>query len=270
MAMFPVTFGIFASANDNPSSTDMDIFQQFLVSTTNPSDLHSFNLSIGPSMLSVSEGFNPTAVTTAVFPDHRRPQQQTCKRQRVSRARKDTQQCCSICLENIASATAVQLPCMHSLHRLCICALHGNTVMGARSMVRCPNCRYELDRYDLLRMGYRAHPRQLAVIALRCQSIRLLASGAVADTGVYHMERIGRLIMRCRDTDASDGLIYNVALLSLERSLHHRKQFMWSISYQVDNTKPPTEEEYVNIQVALECHIEVLIKSANSMNETAF
>jgi hypothetical protein len=96
----------------------------------------STNIEVGP-------------ITTTEFPDTLMGHGK-----RFMRKRTRSDQCghCSICIEHIKQMTrAISLPCGHCFHRICIFAVLTTSTLGSNSMMRCPLCRYRLDRYDLHR-----------------------------------------------------------------------------------------------------------------------
>lgn len=92
----------------------------------------------------------PTPVCTADFPDAHKGVRHTSpplpqKQRRLTN--------CSICLESMRPVRSLTLPCGHTHHRVCIFSVLTVPVLGAQSMLRCPLCRYSLDRYDLRSLG---------------------------------------------------------------------------------------------------------------------
>ena len=77
-------------------------------------------------------------IITTEFPDtgHKR-----------KRGRRPTGEC-SICLDPVLGR-AITLPCGHVFHRICVFAILTTSTLGSDSMMRCPLCRYKLDRYDV-------------------------------------------------------------------------------------------------------------------------
>jgi hypothetical protein len=125
-------------------------------------------------------------------------------------------------------------------------------------------CRGEVDRYDLQAMGLDAAPRRLRGIARRCAALRSLSGGAVghlaASMGEPSVCVTARLVRRCRRLLAEDGFIYNCALLSLERAIHHRRLFQRTLDAQLRYASADTDVVEM-IRTNLACHVEVLIKT---------
>ena len=90
-------------------------------------------------------------VITTEFPDTVKPT--LLKRKRVTRktAKEDLTCECSICLEPVVVScrSDIKLPCGHVFHRICVFAILTTSTLGSDSMMRCPLCRYKLDRHDL-------------------------------------------------------------------------------------------------------------------------
>lgn len=204
----------------------------------------------------------PMAITTAAFPDRHN---NASRRKFTATTRPYPKGDCTICLETLSTGSLVVLPCRHMLHRRCLCALSGNPTTGASSMVRCPCCRQSIDRYDLLTLGFRSRPSQVIESARRCHCIRTLSISPdpLEQRRMYNMDRIARLILRCRNTIASDGLVYNVSVLAIERAIHSRRLLVRSISAQLRDCRPDTEVETIKTIVA--CHVEVLMRSGGIM-----
>jgi hypothetical protein len=91
-------------------------------------------------------------VITTEFPDTAATQR---KRKRVTSSPNPNQSHeCSICLEPVVSldtgvALSITFPCKHVFHRVCVFAVLTTSTLGSDSMMRCPMCRYKLDRHDL-------------------------------------------------------------------------------------------------------------------------
>lgn len=157
----------------------------------------------------------------------------------------DTDTNCSICLESMDRNNAVQLPCKHYLHVLCMVSLLPGMALGSRSMVRCPMCRYDIDRYDLGTMGFPVRVRDIVSAGTKCKTIRELRNEQNRTC-----DQVARLVRTSYQTCATDGLVYNVCVLSIERALRHRRMFMQSI-----NLVTRLEE----IELSLACHLTVLM-----------
>lgn len=97
----------------------------------------------------------PVPITTTEFPDIQKGHRRLGKRIRTSVQLvlcPPTIENCPICLEDMTDT--IQIPCGHTFHRICIFSVLTTTTMGSDSMMRCPLCRYRLDRYDLLRVNF--------------------------------------------------------------------------------------------------------------------
>ena len=103
----------------------------------------------------------PTPLCTADFPDTAEdvvPQSKPVRKRpcnkshgklpKQRRTAASTVDCC-ICLESLSPMNTAMLPCQHAFHRLCLFSLVSYPILGSRSMVHCPLCRYALDRHDL-------------------------------------------------------------------------------------------------------------------------
>jgi hypothetical protein len=205
----------------------------------------------------------PTAVSTADFPDRRRPKpRRGVQRTNLRKRGRDTM--CSVCLDPLDTTDTVRLPCAHELHRRCLFALLCTPVLGCHSMMRCPLCRREVDRYDLRAVGLDAAPRRLRGVANRCAALRALSTGAVgalaASAGEAPVCVTARLIRRCRHLSAEDGFVYNCAVLALERAIHHRRLFQHTLNAQLRHAAADTDVHEL-IRTNLACHVEVLIKT---------
>lgn len=77
--------------------------------------------------------------------------------------------------------------------------------------------------------------------------------------GVYHMDRIAQLVLGCRNAVASDGLVYNVCVLAIERAIHSRRFLVQTIAVQLRDCRPGADLDL--IKTALACHVEVLMRS---------
>ena len=220
----------------------------------------------------------PTPVSTADFPDsgamslmpsrspHTRPT--TTSRCATKRKRHVPAPDCCIYLETVSSGLAATLPCEHVLHRLCLFSLMNSPVLGALSMVRCPLCRYAIDRYDLRGTCDVTVPRVIQT-AKRCAGIRLLTNG-------YHLSPVdppsrivARLIQDCKDTSADDGFVYNIAILSIERAISHRLRFVQTLAMQLQAPQNQLHDPLEFISENLACHVEVLMRVANHVDNNA-
>ena len=200
----------------------------------------------------------PTPVTTCDFPD----------RTAARRGRKRSRDCCPVCLEVAGCVSSLTtLPCGHSLHRLCAFALLTAPVLGARSMLRCPLCRHPIDRHDAAAMGCDVSPRHLGKAASRCDSLRRLVSGGNtwATGGALTQppsSLVARLVLNCEGTDATDGFVYNIAVLALERALFHRRTFSQSLDSQLRAPRNASFDPLEFVATSLACHVEVLMRTA--------
>jgi hypothetical protein len=135
--------------------------------------------------------------------------------------------------------------------------------------MRCPLCRYAVDRYDLRHMGYPVSPRALARVADACAAFRSLLSNHFppggADPHVPRSTHLTRVVMRCATLTARDGFLYNTCVLALERMLHHKMQFASSLRVQLASSHraalPRDRSEFIASSLA--CHVDVLMHTAN-------
>lgn len=170
---------------------------------------------------------------------------------------------CPVCLEPILRRPQhICLPCGHQMHGTCAFGLLNLPVLGASAMVRCPLCRAFLDRYDIETMGIPVGPRDLAGVERRCLAVRRLAQPFSATENTKTTE-VSALVRRCRGGRASDGFIYNIAILPIERALYHRRNLANQIKDQMRLS--PTRDYPIAdfVDLALECHVTVLIKTAS-------
>lgn len=162
----------------------------------------------------------------------------------------DMSSCC-ICLEPIKTKDRmhlVQLPCHHVLHLICFVSLLPNKALGSRSMLRCPLCRYEIDRFDLQKMGFLVTVKEMLASTNRVRLIRSLMHEPTMTT-----EGVASKIKTCMVTSVTDGLVYNACILPIERALEHQKMFIRSLE-----VVPQIVPE--NIDASLACHVEVLMR----------
>jgi hypothetical protein len=219
----------------------------------------------------------PTPVCTSDFPDpcteDPPPGKQQYKpsggRGRRKRVRPNTPDCC-ICLEPVLHHAAV-LPCKHELHRNCLFSLVTYPVLGARSMVHCPMCRYALDRYDLRGMGCDVSVQRLVRTAQRCACLRQLANGSCATLAAGTAEPVSRIVAHmvqsCGDVTADDGFVYNTAVLALDRAIMHRHNFVTSLAAQLQCPRNASLDPMDFITRNLTCHLEVLMRTATAAAE---
>lgn len=247
----------------------------------------------------------PVPLTTAFFPDNNPA---TCARKRKApvcdslgmhggrrqRRRKTESQLvnnCSICLTFLRpctrvcvaakkldpvghSPTPVTFPCGHAFHRGCVHQLLTAPTIGPSAMMRCPMCRAPLDRYDLHNMGYVVSPRTLAVIVRRCDALSVLGKTAgVARIAHRTSQPVSRvlagIIRQCAGTTASDGFVYNTAVLALDRAMFHRRDLVESLKQQLRDQQNTRFDAVAFIQTAVDCHIEVLIRTGVPDDEAA-
>ena len=203
-------------------------------------------------------------------------------RKRTRRVRRPTArgEGCCICLESLAApgrppgaegggglrrprGSVVTLPCTHSLHDRCLWAVQTNGSLGATSMMRCPLCRFALDRYSLYAMGYDVRPSQLVGIAGACGAFRALLTN---DLWRQHRgpdaRRLAlvRAIRQCRSLSALDGFVYNTCVVALERMLQHKRLMVHTLRLQMGR-RPPDPMEVIRSTLAY--HVDVLIHTAH-------
>ena len=144
-------------------------------------------------------------------------------------------------------------------------------VLGARSMVHCPMCRYALDRHDLeSALGCDVSVWRLAQTERRCKSLRQLTDGCtpLAMGSTEPVSRVvARLVQDCNEMTADDGFVYNVAVLAIERSLFHRSNFVRSLAIQLQARRNHSQDAIEFIKENLACHVDVLIRTSNSVQE---
>lgn len=211
----------------------------------------------------------PTPVCTSDFPDTPDPLPVTSKvlavRCPTKRKRTGTCQDCCICLETVSPNIAATLPCGHAFHRLCLFSLMTYPVLGARSMVHCPMCRYALDRYDI-RPICDVSVRRMLQAAQRCKSLRKLINGCHASNVEPSFRVVAKLIQDCQTTTADDGFVYNVALLAIDRALSHHLNFARTLAMQFQSPHNQQHDPLEFISQNLACHVEVLMRTANHVD----
>jgi hypothetical protein len=132
MNILPMAFSIGTFTLDVPPE---DIFPSF-----NP--LVSM---IGHALNHNHVDHSPGPITTTEFPD-----KQPRMRKRTRHPASVAPETCSICLDTIDDTSrTIQMPCGHIFHRMCVFSVLTTTTYGSDSMMRCPMCRYKLDRHDL-------------------------------------------------------------------------------------------------------------------------
>lgn len=141
---------------------------------------------------------------------------------------------------------------------------------------------------------------RLAIAAGRCDGLRKLTTGSVQQTAAASSQPVlnrilgqprirmvqtrvvSLLVQQCAQTEAIDGFLYNSCILAIDRALSHKKRFYDAMQIQARLTQAsPTDTgtsfdaHLVNQSTYLpnacvqiddsECHIEVLIRSANAI-----
>lgn len=134
--------------------------------------------------------------------------------------------------------------------------------------MRCPLCRYALDRYDLRGMGFDVHPSHLRVIGRRCAAVRALGSGG-GMTGAFRPDyaRVAALVGAAAGTRSSDGFVYNTAVLALERAVYHRRGIVRGIADQLRAGGVAGAETAEFVACSVACHVQVLMETAHAADE---
>jgi hypothetical protein len=182
---------------------------------------------------------------------------------------------CSVCLEPVRGGGGARLPCGHRLHPRCLYGLLTLPVLGAGGMMRCPMCRYAVDRYDLRdAIGLDVSPAQLRRVAQRCDAMRALGGGGGPSAAPEHGAVAG-LVRRLAAARASDGFCYNSVLLCLDRALFHRRGLVLGLANQLAQEFNRTsgdgsmdETDFINNAVA--CHVKVLMNTAHTVDDDDF
>ena len=232
----------------------------------------------------------PSPLCTSDFPDVmaprnavKQPRKRNSSKQQVSeRSKQRKLQNCCICLESLTTNEVAELPCKHTFHRLCLFSLVTYPILGSRSMVHCPLCRYALDRHDLRTLGLDVSVRHITTTIRswlwyttrtawdrRCDNLRKILDANFVGKSTSNdppSRVVAQLIQGCSHLTAPDGFIYNVSLLALHRSLYHRCNLVRSISMQLRNARNAIPDEYDFVQQNLACHIEVLVRTANNVD----
>ena len=213
----------------------------------------------------------PTPVCTSDFPDGGRKRPRAAPGPAaVSPAKRPCNPAavadCCICLEPLGgSSEPATLPCKHSLHRLCLFSLMTYPVLGARSMVRCPMCRYAVDRYDISGICDVSVPRIVSA-ARRCANLRKLTNGGCSSAQQSSFQVAARLIQGCNKMTADDGFVYNVAVLAIDRAVTHRLSFARTLALQLKAPRNRIHDPVEFIAENLACHVEVLMRTSNQVD----
>lgn len=192
--------------------------------------------------------------------------------------------CCCVCLDTLSLADRQQqlLPCKHRLHARCLWGVLTSVTLGASSMMRCPLCRCAIDRHDLQAMGYAVGPARLGTVARACRALWSLVHNDLHPTAAadahHHEPRaqlVARAVRRSAGLSAVDGFLYNTCILSLERMLHHKINFVHTLreqlavvtsSHRPNAGRRPTVIDRADfIASSLACHVDVLIHTANHL-----
>jgi hypothetical protein len=178
---------------------------------------------------------------------------------------------CSVCLEPVRGATGSRLPCGHRLHQRCLYGLLTLPVLGAGGMMRCPMCRYALDRYDLRdAIGLDVSPSQLRCVARRCDAMRALCGGGGHPSPPSDHGTVATLVRRLAVARASDGFCYNTALLCLDRALFHRRGLVVGLAGQLAQEFNGSMDATDFINNAVACHVKVLMNTAHTVDDDDF
>lgn len=194
------------------------------------------------------------------------------RRANKKRGRNGTATDCSVCLNPVRGAGGARLPCGHRLHHRCLYGLLTLPVLGAGGMMRCPMCRYAVDRYDLRdAIGLDVSPSQLRRVAQRCDAMRALSGGhhrpssSPPDHGA-----VAVLVRRLATARASDGFCYNSVLLCLDRALFHRRGMVHGLAGQLAQEFHGTMDVVDFIDNAVACHVKVLMNTAHTVDDDDF
>lgn len=182
---------------------------------------------------------------------------------------------CCVCLDGLllTAADEVELPgCRHRLHSRCLWAVLTGPSLGADSMMRCPMCRQALDRYDLRDMGCAVGPADLRCLAQACHAFRSLLTSRTgrlhAEDPVAHATQVAHAIRQAATLTARDGFVYNTCILSLERMLDHKLQFVNTLAVQLSVQRRgvwPAGAVTDFVDSALACHVDVLRATARAV-----
>lgn len=174
------------------------------------------------------------------------------------------------------------LPCQHSFHAPCLWGVLTNLCLGSHSMMRCPLCRYSVDRYDLQAMGYDVRPSNLRRISWGCTAYHDLVTGALSAVSIHpggnsalsRSSRVTRAILRSATLTSMDGYVFNTCLLSLHRMIFHKINFAESLHQQMllmpargNDPAATCDERIAFVNSSLDCHIDVLIHTAQQRPE---
>lgn len=127
-------------------------------------------------------------------------------------------------------------------------------------MIRCPMCRYSVDRYDLRTMGYNVSPLELKRIARGCTAFRFLMH---SHQSVLRLSQVAHAIQDASSLTAKDGFIFNTCLLSLHRMIFQKASFAESLHAQLQLHRNPPLDRCSFISSSLACHVDVLMHTSN-------
>ena len=144
-------------------------------------------------------------------------------------------------------------------------------------MMKCPMCRAPVDRHDLLRAGYAVSPRRLSrgppsawrgasapkQVGRACHALRAL----LVDRQRIQPPWVIRYLVDSRSLTSMDGFVYNTCLLSLERMLHHKGNFVRTLQNQLAIMQHRSHMLTDFIDSSLACHVDVLIHTSNNQQD---
>ena len=213
----------------------------------------------------------PTPVSTADFPDsdpRAKKRTRSCTSGLSKRACLSSTLDCCICLEPVLQSNSATLACKHTLHRVCLFSLMTFPVLGARSMVHCPLCRHALDRYDIKSLCDVSVMRMVQATQ-RCARLRKLTTGACSFSREPSFQVAAKLIQGCNKMTADDGFVYNVCVLAIDRANMHRLNFSRTLGIQLKSSRNQIHDPLEFINQNLACHVEVLMRTSNQVDNTS-
>lgn len=226
----------------------------------------------------------PTALPTVGFPQPAHHGMKPTRKRRRS-PQQVPSDACAICLEDLHEkplhacvprrrmrASTQTLPCLHGYHPACLWAVLNNPGLGANSMMKCPLCRGPVDRHDLARSGYDVSPSRLdrmSPTTLRAPDASQVSRACVAFRALLQHQRLQppqlvRYLVDSRSLTAADGFLYNTCLLSLDRMLFHKRNFVKMLQSQLAIMQHREHMLMDFIDSTLACHVDVLIHTPNN------
>lgn len=110
--------------------------------------------------------------------------------------------------------------------------------------------------------GFNVSPKRLHQAARCCNAIRTLST---TNGSTSHVS-VCQLVRQCQKTEAIDGFLYNTCVLSIERSLAHKRMFIRGLTNEMNiprRRRSISSSVISFIEERLACHIDVLIHTSH-------